>query len=177
MYYGYYSKSFVALAWYGTSTVNYKILRDDDLFDKNVKVHRYIQSNKCEEYITYKYCPQCGILVQLEPVQKRNQRYQEIVAQIDSLFTLKEGKQIPASFISQFGNTWTQYDIKKLYETVITLLKNHPGNTKLTELQQLQKYIEKEIKDHSYYMMISKYPAFGCIIEAVEIYGLKNWIS
>jgi len=33
------------------------------------------------------------------------------------------------------------------------------------------------MKDHSYYMMISKYPALGCIIEAVETHGLENWIG
>ena len=75
MCYKYYSKSFAALAWHGTSTVNYKILHDDDLFDKNVKAYGYIQSKKCEGYTTYKYCPQCDILAQLEPVQKRNQCY------------------------------------------------------------------------------------------------------
>ncbi len=60
---------------------------------------------------------------------------------------------------------------------VITSLKNHSGNTKSTELQQLQKYIEKEMKDHSYYTIISKYPVLGCIIEAVETHGLENWIG
>src|SRR5581483_8086629 len=146
-------------------------------FDGKVKAHGYIQSNKCEGYTTSKYCPQCGILAQLEPVQKRNKRYQELIAQIDSLLILKEGQPIPASFISQFGNTWTQYDIKKLYETVITSLKNHPGNTKSTELQQLQKYVKKEVKDHSYYTTIVKYPELGRIIEAVETHGLENWIG
>jgi len=55
--YGYYSKSFAALARYETLTVNYRILRDNDLFDKNVKAHGYIQSNKCKGYTTYKYYP------------------------------------------------------------------------------------------------------------------------
>ena len=84
---------------------------------------------------------------------------------------------MPVSFIFQFENTWTQYDIKKLYEMVIISLKNRLGNTKSTELQQLQKYIEKEMKDHSYYTMISKYLALGRIIKTVEIHGLENWIG
>jgi len=104
--YSFYSKSFAALARYGTSTDKYKILRDDDLFDKNVKAHGYIKSNECEGYTTSKYCSKCGILAQTDAVQKRNRRYQELTAQIDCLFLLKEGQPIPASIISQFGNSW-----------------------------------------------------------------------
>ncbi|RIB08291.1 hypothetical protein C2G38_361024 [Gigaspora rosea] len=124
-----------------------------------------------------KYCSKCSILPQLESVQKRNQRYQELIAQIDCLFILKEGQSIPASFISRFGNTWTQYNISKLYELVIASLKNRPSKTKSTELEQLHKFIEKEIKDYSYYTTIKKYPALGHIIEAVETHGLENWIG
>ncbi|RIB17834.1 hypothetical protein C2G38_2037407 [Gigaspora rosea] len=120
-----------ALAQYGTSTDNYKILHDDDLFDKDVKAHGYIQ----------------------------------------------KGQPIPASFISHFGNTWTQHNIYKLYEIVIASLKNRPGHTKSTELQQLHKYVKKEIRDHSYYTTINKYPALGRIIKAVEAHGLEHWIG
>ncbi|CAI2188886.1 291_t:CDS:2, partial [Funneliformis geosporum] len=104
-----------ALAQYGTSMNNYKILRDDNLFDKKIKAHGYIKSNKCEG----------------------NRRYQELIMQIDCLLLLKEGQPIPASIISQFGNSWIQFDVKKLYDTVISSLKNRPGNTRSTELQQL----------------------------------------
>ncbi|CAB4473950.1 unnamed protein product [Rhizophagus irregularis] len=138
---GFYSKSFAALARYGTSTDKYKILRDDNLFDK------------------------------------MNRRYQELIAQIDCLFLLKEGQPIPASIISQFGDSWAQYDIKKLHETIITSLKHRPGHTKSTELQQLCTYVEKEVSDHSYYVIVNKYPALGRIIEAVETHGLENWVS
>ncbi|RIB13069.1 hypothetical protein C2G38_2041274 [Gigaspora rosea] len=175
--YGFYSKSFAVLARYGTSTDNYKILRDDDLFDGKVKAHRYIQSKQCEGYTMSKYCSKYSILPQLESVQKRNQRYQELIAQIDCLFILKEGQSIPASFISRFGNTWTQYNISKLYELVVASLKNRPSKTKSTELEQLYKFIKKEIKDYSYYTTIKKYPALGHIIEAVETHGLENWIG
>ncbi|GBC35239.1 hypothetical protein GLOIN_2v1844828 [Rhizophagus irregularis DAOM 181602=DAOM 197198] len=174
---GFYSKSFAALARYGTSTDKYKILRDDNLFDKNVKAHGYIKSNECEGYTTSKYCSKCGILAQMDAVQKRNRRYQELIAQIDCLFFLKEGQPIPASIISQFGDSWAQYDIKKLHETIITSLKHRPGHTKSTELQQLCTYVEKEVSDHSYYVIVNKYPALGRIIEAVETHGLENWVS
>ncbi|GET65599.1 hypothetical protein GLOIN_2v1844828 [Rhizophagus irregularis DAOM 181602=DAOM 197198] len=174
---GFYSKSFAALARYGTSTDKYKILRDDNLFDKNVKAHGYIKSNECEGYTTSKYCSKCGILAQMDAVQKRNRRYQELIAQIDCLFLLKEGQPIPASIISQFGDSWAQYYIKKLHETIITSLKHRPGHTKSTELQQLCTYVEKEVSDHSYYVIVNKYPALGRIIEAVETHGLENWVS
>ncbi|RIB11198.1 hypothetical protein C2G38_128256 [Gigaspora rosea] len=95
--YGFYSKSFAALARYRTSMDNYKILRDDDLFDKDVKAHGYIQSKHCEGYTISKYCSNCGNLAQLESVHKRNQYYQELIAQIDCLLILKEGQPIPAS--------------------------------------------------------------------------------
>ncbi|UZO29538.1 uncharacterized protein OCT59_023008 [Rhizophagus irregularis] len=134
-------------ARYGTSTDKYKILRDDNLFDKNVKAHGYIKSNECEGYTTSKYCSKC------------------------------EGQPIPASIISQFGDSWAQYDIKKLHETIITSLKHRPGHTKSTELQQLCTYVEKEVSDHSYYVIVNKYPALGRIIEAVETHGLENWVS
>ncbi|CAI2201963.1 8599_t:CDS:2, partial [Funneliformis geosporum] len=101
--YGYYSKSFAVLAQYGTSMNNYKILRDDNLFDKKIKTYGYIKSNKCEEYTTSKYCFKCDNLAQLDA----------------------------------FGNSWIQFDVKKLYDTVISSLKNRPGNTRSTELQQL----------------------------------------
>ncbi|CAG8729295.1 4066_t:CDS:2 [Cetraspora pellucida] len=153
---------------------NYKILCNDDLFDKNVKAYRYIQSKQYERYTTSKYCSKCSILSQLESVQKRNQCYQELIAQIDCLFILKEEQKILASFILKFGITWTQYDINKLYKLVISSLKNHLGNTKSTELQQLHKYVEKEIKDYIYYITINKYSAFGHIIETVEAHRLEN---
>ncbi|CAI2197857.1 3973_t:CDS:2, partial [Funneliformis geosporum] len=175
--YGYYSKSFAALAQYGTSTNNYKILLDDNLFDKKIKTHGYIKSNKCEGYTTSKYCFECGNLAQSDAVQKRNRRYQELITQIDCLLLLKEGQPIPASIISQFGNSWIQFDVKKLYDTVISSLKNRPGNTRSTELQQLFKYVEKEMSDHSYYTTINKYPALRHIIEAVETNGLENCIG
>ncbi|GES84241.1 hypothetical protein GLOIN_2v1844827 [Rhizophagus clarus] len=107
---GYYSRSFAALARYGTSTLNYKILRDDDLFDRNVK----------------------------------------------------------------YMGTFKATNVKNIQHLNIVLNTNHPGNTKSTELQQLQKYIEKEMKDYSYYTMISKYPTLGHIIEAVEIHGFDD---
>lgn len=122
------------MARYGTSTNNYKILRDDDLFDKNVKMHGYIKSNECEGYTTSKYYSKCDNLAQIKAVQKRNRRYQELIVQIDCLFLLKEGQPIPANIISQFGDSWTQYDIKKLYEVVTTSFKRQPENTKSTEL-------------------------------------------
>ncbi|CAG8727551.1 14907_t:CDS:2 [Gigaspora margarita] len=122
---------------------NYKILHDNDLFDKDIKAHRYIQSKHCEEYTMSKYCFNCGTLAQLD-------------------------------FISHFGNTWTQHNIHKLYEIVIASLKNCPGHTKLIELQQLYKYVEKEIRDHSYYATINKYPALGYIIEVVKAHGLEH---
>ncbi|CAI2178867.1 7808_t:CDS:2 [Funneliformis geosporum] len=161
--YGYYSKSFAVLAQYGTSMNNYKILRDDNLFDKKIKTYGYIKSNKCEEYTTSKYCFKCDNLAQLDA--------------IDCLLLLKEGQHISASIISQFGNSWIQFDVKKLYDTVISSLKNRPGNTRSTELQQLFKYVEKEMSDYSYYTTINKYPALGHIIEAVETNGLENWIG
>ncbi|GES81354.1 hypothetical protein GLOIN_2v1844827 [Rhizophagus clarus] len=165
------------LARYRTSTDKYKILRDDDLFDKNVKAYEYIKSNKCEGYTTSKYCFKCGILTQTDAVQKRNRHYQKLIAQIDCLFLLKEGQPIPASIISQFEDSWAQYDIKKLHETIIISLKHRPEHTKSTELQQLCTYVKKEISDHSYYVIVNKYPALGRIIEAVKTHGLENWVS
>ncbi|CAG8752858.1 45671_t:CDS:2, partial [Gigaspora margarita] len=151
--------------------------KDDDLFGEKVKAHGYIQSKLCEGYTMSKYCSKCSILPQVESVQKRNQHYQELIAQIDCLFILKEGQSIPASFISYFGNTWMQYNINKLYELIIASLKNRPSKTKSTELEQLHKFIEKEIKDYSYYTTINKYSALGQIIESVETHGLENWIG
>ncbi|CAI2201421.1 3907_t:CDS:2, partial [Funneliformis geosporum] len=74
---------------------------------------------------------------------------------IDCLLLLKEGQPIPASIISQFENSWIQFDVKKLYDT----------------------YVEKEMSDHSYYTTINKYPTLGHIIEAVETNRLENWIG
>ncbi|RGB26550.1 hypothetical protein C1646_770311 [Rhizophagus diaphanus] len=75
MCHSFYSKSFAVLARYGTSTDKYKILRNDNLFDKNVKAHGYIKSNECESYTTFKYCSKCGILAQMDALGSI--RYQE----------------------------------------------------------------------------------------------------
>jgi hypothetical protein len=51
------------------------------------------------------------------------------------------------------------------------------SNARSIELQQLFKYVKKEISNYFYYTIINKYPALGCIIEVVKANGLENWIG
>ncbi|CAB4485159.1 unnamed protein product [Rhizophagus irregularis] len=64
---------------------------------------------------------------------------------------------------------WLKMDFQQLYNVVINTLKHLPGSTKSDVLKNLN-YITIKPKDHSYHSLIKSYPAFGQILQAVELW-------
>ncbi|CAG8707696.1 13491_t:CDS:2, partial [Rhizophagus irregularis] len=64
---------------------------------------------------------------------------------------------------------WLKMDFQQLYNVVTNTLKHLPGSTKSDVLKNLN-YITIEPKDHSYHSLIKSYPAFGQILQAVELW-------
>ncbi|CAG8795694.1 17903_t:CDS:2, partial [Gigaspora rosea] len=126
-------------------------LKDDALFDGVEKAEGYFKHKNCIGKTRAQFCSVCATLVDNEAFQKRNHRIQTLIAQIDSLILLKEGKEIPQKFYSQF--------------TTSDALKN------------LLNYLNTELEDKFYYLLIKSYPALGQILEAVETNGLEDWIG
>ncbi|CAG8573129.1 5261_t:CDS:2 [Funneliformis caledonium] len=86
---------------YGTFIINQKIkvqyiiFRNDDLYDELNHVGGYFKSIKCLEYYSKKWCYNCDLLAKNEAFNKRNQEYQELVAQIDCVMILCVNKELP----------------------------------------------------------------------------------
>ncbi|CAB4445008.1 unnamed protein product [Rhizophagus irregularis] len=97
---------------------------------------------------------------------------QTLLAQIDCLFLLKEGQEVPQSFHTQFNHNsdieWLNMNYQQLYNVVINTIKHRPGSTTSDALKSLVDYITLELKDNSYHSLIKSYPALGQILEAVE---------
>jgi hypothetical protein len=103
---------------------------------------------------------------------------QILIAQIDSLILLKEGKEIPQKFYRQFSNSeWLTMNYQQLYETITKTIKHRPGTATSDALKSLLDYLNTELEDKSYHLLIKSYPALGQILEAVEANGLEDWIG
>ena len=83
------------MAKYGTKGKDYQILRNDTLLDGNEKAEGYFKHDRCTGKTYSRFCSPCGSLASNESFNKRNRRMQTLFAQIDCLFLLKEGQEIP----------------------------------------------------------------------------------
>ncbi|CAB4409102.1 unnamed protein product [Rhizophagus irregularis] len=178
---GFFSHNYAALAKYGTKGKNYQILRNDTLLDGNEKTEGYFKHDSCKGKTYSQFCSSCASLASNESFNKRNRRMQTLLAQIDCLFLLKEGQEVPQSFRTQFNHNsdieWLNMNYQQLYNVVINTIKHRSGSTTSDALKSLVDYITLELKDNSYHSLIKSYPALGQILEAVEANGLEDWIG
>ncbi|EXX61378.1 hypothetical protein RirG_171690 [Rhizophagus irregularis DAOM 197198w] len=123
----------------------------------------------------------CASLAFNESFNKRNRRMKTLIVQIDCLFLLKEGQEIPQIIHNQFNHSsdaiWLKMDFQHLYNVVSNTLKHRLGSTTSDALKNLLSYVTIELKDHSYHSLIKSYPALGQILQAVEANGLEDWIG
>jgi hypothetical protein len=169
------------LAKYGTKGKNYQILRNDTLLDGNEKAEGYFKRDNCTGKTYSRFCSPCASLASNESFNKRNRRMQTLIAQIDCLFLLREGQEIPQILRTQFNHAsdikWLDMDYQQLYSVITNTIKHRPGSATSDALKNLLDYVNLELKDNSYHSLVKSYPALGQIIEAIETNGLEDWIG
>jgi len=92
------------LAKYETNGKDYQILRNDSLFDGNEKAEGYFKHNNYVGKTHSRFCPLCASLVFNKAFNKHNCHMQTLITQINCLFLLKEGQEIPQTIRTQFNH-------------------------------------------------------------------------
>ncbi|CAG8852636.1 8953_t:CDS:1, partial [Gigaspora margarita] len=128
-----------------------------------------------------KWCYECGLLPKHEAFNKRNREYQELLAQIDCAIILNLKGELNSLVRSKYSqvsnfNKWINYSFKEL-DTLIKNQANRPKKYRSDNLDKLLKYYKKEIYDSKYQQLVEIYPALGGLLEAVEEYGIEDWMA
>ncbi|CAI2188899.1 5215_t:CDS:2, partial [Funneliformis geosporum] len=79
------------------------------------------------------------------------------------------------TFLMEIKEQKNTSNIIILYETVTNTIKHQPGTITSDALKKLLNYLNTELKNYSYHLLIELYMALNQILEAVEKNRLKDW--
>ncbi len=135
---------------------------------------------KCFKYYSKKQCYECDLLAKNKAFNKRNQEYQELIAQIDCTMILCVNKELPDSIYHKYSqisnfNKWINNSFNEL-NTCIKKQENYPKKFHSNNLDSLLNYYKKEIQDSKYQHLVKNYLRLGNLLEKIEEYEIKNWM-